>query len=130
MLATTQIPQTTQLVPKTSTIPQIDERRSSNRVQRRVSTMLTILGNAEGISCTMENVCESGAYLVAPSDSAVRLGDRCELILRSEVDSQKAGWSTHCDSSAYATIIRTETAMHSGESAIGVGLRFDQPLYL
>jgi len=129
MLATTSPTQTRQVAPATVGIARIDERRAANRVRRRTATMVTPLGGMEGIACITENVSEGGAYLTAPLHCGLRLGDRCELMFGACLDSTSGQWSISCDGGAYATIIRTETATRDGEGAIGIGLRFDQPLY-
>jgi hypothetical protein len=129
MLAATSPTQAIQVTPATFAIPRIDERRATNRVRRQTATMVTPLGSTEGIACITENVSEGGAYVTAPFDCGLRLGDRCELVFGACLDSTTAQWSISCDTGAYATIIRTETATRDGEGAIGIGLRFDQPLY-
>lgn len=101
-----------------------DDRRCVPRVSRRMRAKLTGHHCMGDVSCETRNVSESGAFVLAPQSCGVCVGQRLEIVFEPEGDrfaTSEAG---------FATVVRTEPApVGSGTPAVGIGLRFDQPVY-
>ncbi len=103
-----------------------EERRSSARFSVAMPATLVDPCGDEAVRCSMTGIAEGGVYVLAPTSSGVSLGRRFELRLQ---DSAVPPELTNLTGQGlYATVIRTERTKQSG--TIGVGLRFDQPLFL
>lgn len=101
----------------------VEERRTSRRNGLRVPATLIGMGWAGAHHCRTENISEDGAWVHVPADLDICLGQRCEMTIA--VD--RAGTPSE---SVYATVVRTAQLPDKPNAEIGLGLRFDQPLYL
>ena len=108
--------------------PQVDERRVSTRRARRLSAQVTRSGSTATCSCIAEDISEGGVYVRLPAAQGICVGHRCEIVLADEDGSHSfAGFAS---ASCFGTVVRTETIRTDSEKLIGVGVRFDQPLFL
>ena len=108
--------------------PTVEERRASPRIRRKLRVNLRGLGGAQTLCCTLENINEGGLFVRVPQNHELRLGQRCELGFDGAADSP--GLSSLAGLTLYATIVRTESAGSESNPTLGVGVRFDQPLFL
>lgn len=106
----------------------VEERRASQRIRRNLSVNLRGLGGAQTLCCTLENINEGGLFVRVPQDRGIRLGQRCELRFDGAADSP--GLSSLAGLTLYATIVRTEPVGSESNLTLGIGMRFDQPLFL
>ena len=122
--------------PKPATIPSsdpvgtttVEERRASQRIRRDLSVNLRGLGDAQTLCCTLENINEGGLFVRVPRDHGIGLGQRCELRFDGAAHSQ--GLSSLAGLTLFATIVRTESVGSVSKPTLGIGVRFDQPLFL
>ncbi|MBI4717626.1 MAG: PilZ domain-containing protein [Planctomycetes bacterium] len=105
-----------------------EERRGSMRVCRRVETKLIGRGLEQGVFCTTSDISEGGLFVRLPANAGVAVGQRFEVVLPDE--SQAPDLAGFMSGGCYATIVRTERPREAASDLIGVGLRFDQPLFL
>jgi len=98
------------------------DRRESIRVRKKVQARIHIMGFAEPFDGTTDDLSEGGLRVCVPIDPKLCVGQRCEIMLRqgSESDGEPV----------YATVVRTERVGDEADRLLGVGVRFDQPLYL
>ena len=106
----------------------VEERRASQRTRRDMPVNFRGLGGAQTLCCTLENFNEGGLFVRVPRDHGIRLGQRCELRFDGAGDSP--GLSSLAGLTLYATIVRTETVGPESNLTLGIGVRFDQPLFL
>ena len=104
-----------------------DDRRSYPRISRSLVTTVTELGVDQSHRCTVKDISESGLYLRVPPDYDLCVGRRCEVAITDENNVENP--SSLIGESLYATVVRTERIELETETVVGVGLRFDQPLY-
>ena len=95
---------------------------------RRLTTKLVPFGSAPMICGTAADISEAGLFLHVPAACGVTVGQRYELLLSEQTadDNEPEVMSAGC----YATVVRTAPLRQEGGPALGVGMRFDQPLYL
>ena len=106
----------------------VAERRASVRIHRGFPVKVTSLGQNMTHACHAEDLSEGGLYVHMPTDSALTVGQRCELTFEKDAgapDLPNLGGET-----CYATVVRTKLLKDGVKSMIGAGLRFDQPIYL
>lgn len=102
-----------------------EDRRGAKRLARCLRATLVGYRDANDVAAETRDISEGGAYLLAPCDCGVSVGQRYEIVFAAGVES--AAREEH----GYATVIRTERVRRDDRDvAVGVGLRFDQPLYL
>ena len=122
--------------PKPASIPSsdlvgtvtIEERRASPRIRRDLPVNLRGLDGGQTLCCTLANFNEGGLFVRVPRDHGIRLGQRCELRFDGAADS--SGLSSLAGLTLYATIVRTEPVGPESDPTLGIGVRFDQPLFL
>ncbi len=106
----------------------IDERRNTPRLHESLCLQLTGIGCPKEHGCTATDIGENGLYVEMAADCGVDVGQRCELhfpeVTKASQLSEVAG------ESRYATVVRTELLKHGASKLVGVGLRFDRPMYL
>ena len=127
--------------PQPSTVPTVPgefvgqtDRRSSPRVPLSMPASLIPLGSTELLNCRADNIGEGGVHLTTSIGYGLGVGQRYELLLRSE-DAPSGVETPATGEGHYATVVRTEMQVgeNGGKGAqdcVGVGLRFDQPLVL
>ncbi len=103
----------------------VAERRTSVRIRRGFPIKVASLGHNMTHVCHAEDLSEGGLYVHLPTDSALTVGQRCELTFE-----KNAGAPDLPDETCYATVVRTKLLRQGAKPMIGAGLRFDQPLYL
>lgn len=106
----------------------VEERRTSNRIHRKLSIRLAVIGWTEVRSCAAEDVSEGGLYLRVLAGYGLGVGQRCEVSFVEETESHEL--SNVAGILCYATVVRTEVIPAASGDLIGAGLRFDQPLFL
>ncbi len=126
MLSTTSFPDASSA--DTLVSPLIDERRLSTRLAGPVSVLVTGLGSTAVHGCMVEDISESGAYLQVPEESGLAVGQRCEVSFSS--DEEAAGPASLAGETCYATVVRSRRLSKGEHALVGLGLRFDQPLFL
>ena len=108
----------------TRTLPVDDERRSSPRISAGVSGVLRSLDGQDVLACAMDDLGEGGLHLLAPLDLGLAVGQRYQVIITHVPD--EAAMPDLRGEEHYVTVLRTETRT---DSRVGVGMRFDQPLF-
>lgn len=106
----------------------IDERRNAPRLHESLPMRLTGVGCSKEHGCTTTDIGESGLYVKMAGDCGVDVGQRCELHFPEETKGSQL--SEVAGESRYATVVRTELLKHGADKLVGVGLRFDRPMYL
>ncbi|MEK6797933.1 MAG: PilZ domain-containing protein [Planctomycetota bacterium] len=108
--------------------PFFDEKRSADRITRRLNVKLMSLCGSGTFVGTAVDLSEGGLFLRVPHASGINVGQRCELKLMNE----DGLTPLEClgDDTCYATVVRTSVLGEFDEPMIGAGLRFDQPLFL
>lgn len=104
-----------------------DDRRCFPRMSRLFVTTITELGGSVSRKCDVRDISESGLFARVPTDYDVCVGKRCEVTITEENNAEHP--SNLIVESLYATIVRTERIELETETVVGIGLRFDQPLY-
>lgn len=109
------------------------ERREDHRRDMRLSACLIPLGSADDIHCTTDNIGELGMHVTVPIGFGIAVGQRYELVIAGPGAKSIGMGPLLTGGGSYATVVRTE--LHVGEAnasadAVGVGLRFDQPLVI
>lgn len=104
-----------------------DDRRCFPRMSRSFVTTIIELGSSEIHNCSVRDISESGLFARVPTGYDVCVGRRCEVTITEENNAEHP--SNVIAESLYATIVRTERVELETETVVGVGLRFDQPLY-
>ncbi len=105
-----------------------DERRCHMRGGLALGVKMVGSGCNDVGGCTVRNISEGGLFLHAPIDSGLTVGQRFELVSSQEEASQDSsipevdGW--------FATVVRTGPIVEADSTSLGVGVRFDQPVFL
>ena len=107
--------------------PAVEDRRASNRIQRKLSVKLAATGCTEAHCGPAENICEGGLYLRVPAAYGLRVGQRLEVSFEKDVDAPEL--SHLAVDTCFATVVRTEMLVAGSSRITGAGLRFDQPLF-
>lgn len=108
---------------RTPSVPVEEDRRCVPRVSRCLRARLMGQGLGD-VSCETRDISEGGAFVLAPLKCGVGVGQRLEIIFESADDRFAPA------ESGFATVVRTEPAhVETGDPAVGIGLRFDQPVY-
>jgi hypothetical protein len=107
------------------------ERREFTRQAQPVPAHLLPLGSSLGVQAVSDDISEGGMHLTVPVGFGIAVGQRCEVSLTLPATESNQRSSTRC----YATVVRTRISLgdqQAGdrEDRVGVGLRFDRPLYL
>ncbi len=108
----------------TRTLPVDDERRSSPRITAGVSALLRSLDGEDVLACTMVDLGQGGLHLHAPLDLGLAVGQRYQVVITDVPD--EAAMPDLCGEEHYVTVLRTEPRT---DARVGVGMRFDQPLF-
>ncbi len=111
----------------TRTIPIDDDRRSSPRIASGVSALLRSLDGEDVLACTADDLGRGGLHLHAPLDLGFAVGQRYEVII-TEVPDPAAMPGLRGEQN-YATVLRTETRADAPDAHMGVGMRFDNPIF-
>ncbi len=122
--------QTTSVVDQSSQVAQTivhDERRTFPRSPKPLVTQVKQLGDMNIHDCAVRDISENGLYMRIPSDCHLSVGHRCEVSIVGEGEVGSCGGLI--GESLYATVVRSERIELETETVVGVGLRFDQPLY-
>ncbi len=103
----------------------LEDRRVSERVPRQFQARLCGFRGPAELTCEIRDISEGGAYVTLPWDCGVGVGQRIEVAL------EPADGAGDCPTEVcFATVVRTEQLDSGSRSALGVGMRFDQPLFL
>ena len=106
----------------------VEEHRASPRVRKRFTVSLLGMGcNAAVEQCCTDNISEDGMFVQAPPAYGLRVGQRCEVVLTDERGS--AASSCFVGEVRYATVVRTTRVSQTSPPMVGLGMRFDQPLF-
>ena len=89
---------------------------------------LTPMGRRAAIEGEVANVGEGGAHLIVSAEADVTVGQRFEFELGQLIGSEPG--ASLLPEAAYVTVVRTEPNPGSRSGFVGVGLRFDQPLFI
>ena len=108
----------------TRTLPVDDERRSSPRIVAGVSALLRSLDGEDVLACAMVDLGQGGLHLHAPLDLGLAVGQRYQVVITDVPD--EAAMPDLCGEEHYVTVLRTEPRT---DDRVGVGMRFDQPLF-
>jgi len=103
----------------------LDERRASHRISHSLSAELRAVGESDRFVGTTADVSEGGVFLKLSEVRKLRVGQRCEVVLRE--DRRGGPFGAILDEPLFATVVRTASA--EKDSHRGAGLRFDQPLF-
>jgi hypothetical protein len=105
-----------------------DERREGSR--RSVTLQAKLVGpfGEQAFTCDAENLAEAGLHIRIPVESGLCVGQRYEV--RFEAGTLGDTLSHLAGESRFATVVRTEPSRFPDSQEMGVGLRFDQPLFL
>ncbi|HNQ24242.1 MAG TPA: PilZ domain-containing protein [Phycisphaerae bacterium] len=98
--------------------------------RRNVVVAAKLLGTGAGtpVLCAADNISEGGIHVQVSQRFAVALGERIEVVLDPGPD---APHLAHLRGEIrFATVVRTEPQRDTLPPGVGLGLRFDQPLYL
>ena len=106
----------------------VEERRASQRVRQDLAVNLRGFGGAQALCCTVENINTGGLFVRVPRDQGICLGQRCELMITGAADSPDL--LSVAGLPLFATVVRTEPLGPESNPTLGVGMRFDQPLFL
>lgn len=108
--------------------PLAEEARTSPRLDVNVAAKL--LGARAGtvLACAADNISEGGMHIRLPHSCAVGLGERIEVVLTPGPGTPNLAHLS--GESRFATVVRTEPQRDATPPEVGLGLRFDQPLYL
>jgi hypothetical protein len=105
------------------------DRRDGERRSVDMPLGLMTLSGDEVLRCRADNVSRGGLHGSAPVGFGLAVGQRFEVLIGPECDSDFAGLFGE---GHYATVVRTEILLspHSGvdHDQVGFGLRFDMPL--
>ncbi len=107
----------------TRMLPIDDERRSSRRIAAGVSALVRSL-DGEDVPCTMVDLGPGGLHVHAPLDLGLAVGQRYQVVITDVPD--EAAMPDLCGEEHYVTVLRTEPRT---DERVGVGMRFDQPLF-
>ena len=102
-----------------------EEQRASPRKRKGVPVRLTGVRGTLSLECTAEDISEGGVYVRVPVNSGLSVGQRCELNFLAHAESGALAGEKR-----YATVVRTKPIKDPTITAVGAGLRFDQPVYL
>jgi len=100
------------------------DRRESIRVRKKLQARIHVMGFAEPFNGMTDDMSEGGLRVCVPIDPKLCVGQRCEIMLQEGSDGASDG------EPVYATVVRTERVGDEADRLLGVGVRFDQPLYL
>ncbi len=64
----------------------------------------------------------------APLEHGLSVGQRCEVVFSEARETP--GLSSFVGETLYATVVRTTVIADGSHQLLGVGMRFDQPLFL
>ena len=107
----------------------VDERRSSQRMDREIGLTLTSIGTTEAPHlCSTDNISEGGLSVQVPAEYGLSVGQRCEVMFAREGESKAP--RNLAGEMRYATVVRTEVLTGAARPMVGAGLRFDRPLFL
>ncbi len=104
-----------------------DEHRSVLRTISPLVAQVSQLGDVSSYSCMVRDISEDGLFMRIPTDCHISVGHRCEVTIVGDVEANQC--SGLIGETFYATVIRSERIELETETVVGVGLRFDQPLY-
>ena len=105
-----------------------EDRRGAVRLAVDLAAKLAPLRPGNELTCAADNVSAGGAHLRAPVAAGLTVGQRLEVGF--DPGAENARQVNLAGESRYATVVRTEPRRYQSESLVGVGLRFDQPLFL
>ena len=105
-----------------------EDKRATLRLPVNLAARLTVLGAGAEVTCAADNLSEGGAHLRVPVACGLAVGQRLEVGFEPGPVGE-LGVSL-AEDARYATVVRTEPRLYQPESQVGVGLRFDQPLFL
>lgn len=103
------------------------ERRRSDRTPLHVRVSLVAMCGSEIGGCESVDVSECGMHLHAPVSASLGVGERLELRVhpaREQTDLDRLS-----DQPIFGTVVRTTPSCGRAD-VLGLGIRFDQPLYL
>ena len=88
---------------------------------------LHALDGTEVLHCKPDDLGEGGLHITAPVGHGFAVGQRYKMYVgRGEHSSQ----GNLIGDGQYATVVRTEFLMGEQRDSVGVGLRFDHPIFL
>jgi hypothetical protein len=103
------------------------DRRCGPRIAAGVSALLRSLDGEHVLACPADDLGEGGLHIHAPLDLGLAVGQRYQVIITEVPDA--AAMPDLCGEENYATVLRTETRAGAPGDHVGVGLRFDQPIF-
>jgi len=93
-----------------------------------LAAKVTLLGAGAEVKCAADNLGEGGTHLRVPVAWGLAVGQRLEIGFEPGPATEHG--TNLAEDARYATVVRTEPHRYQSESLVGVGLRFDQPLFL
>lgn len=99
-----------------------NDARQFRRLTSLHNAHLYDLNGRQIVSCKMNNLSSGGLHAKAPAGYGLAVGQRYEVRFGSGTPHELHNLSV------YATVVRTELKVNRDE--LGVGMRFDNPLYL
>ncbi len=98
------------------------------RIPSPLTTRVYTLDEQELLTCHADDVGEGGMHLRAPVGYGLAVGQRYEIRFD---DEQPLPEYNHINGERrYATVVRTEVNINATPHEVGVGLRFDNPVFL